>query len=224
MNAPDTYLQYIVDSLIQKLDIKKHTQLMERLNAQVWRFENPLSDRHAHSLANILEKTDLEEALLGLIPWRKGPYNIQGIELDAEWDCTKKWDRLAPLLPNMMGKRVLDVGSGNGYFSLKCAEQNPEWVLAIDPSALFFLQFQAAKTAFPDAPVQFVPLGWQDLDLFESEADVVLCFKALPVSAAVSCSYVIFCFSVSLFLLKASRVSVQSFFPPHKSYIISEKV
>ncbi|MCH2110955.1 MAG: DUF1698 domain-containing protein, partial [Polyangiaceae bacterium] len=78
-----------------------------------------------------------------LSPWKKGPFdwrvNSSSAEaalsslptlheateldttpaLDAEWRCDKKWDRLVSMASSLRGKRILDVGSGNGYYLLR---------------------------------------------------------------------------------------------------------
>jgi len=43
-------------------------------------------------------------------PWRKGPYNFFGIEIDTEWRSDWKWERLLPHIQPLAGRRVLDVG------------------------------------------------------------------------------------------------------------------
>ena len=68
---------------------------------------NPLSDT---------DQTQLEHALRGLIPWRKGPFRLFGTHIDSEWRCDLKWARVAPHLSDLNGRCVLDVGSGNGYY------------------------------------------------------------------------------------------------------------
>ena len=55
----------------------------------------------------------LKNALQGLIPWRKGPFELFGVQVDTEWRSDWKWQRVAPYL-DLAGKRVLDVGCGNG--------------------------------------------------------------------------------------------------------------
>ena len=40
------------------------------------------------------QKADLKEKLMALSPWRKGPFNISGIDLDAEWRSDFKWNRV----------------------------------------------------------------------------------------------------------------------------------
>ncbi|MBU2323874.1 MAG: DUF1698 domain-containing protein, partial [Gammaproteobacteria bacterium] len=60
-------------------------------------------------------RSALDSALRGLIPWRKGPFNLFGVHIDTEWRSDWKWQRVAPHL-DLAGKRVLDVGCGNGYY------------------------------------------------------------------------------------------------------------
>ena len=43
---------------------------------------------------NPLQKEILESALLSLSPWRKGPFNLFGLEVDSEWRCENKWKRI----------------------------------------------------------------------------------------------------------------------------------
>ncbi|NDY94766.1 DUF1698 domain-containing protein [Wenzhouxiangella sp. C33] len=57
----------------------------------------------------------LTKTLKTLIPWRKGPLNLGGVVMDTEWRSDWKWNRIAPHL-ELEGKRVLDIGAGNGYF------------------------------------------------------------------------------------------------------------
>ena len=57
----------------------------------------------------------LHSALMGLHPWRKGPFELCGLHVDTEWRSVWKWDRLAGAIAPLQGRRVLDVGCGNGY-------------------------------------------------------------------------------------------------------------
>src|SRR5690606_20268551 len=61
------------------------------------------------------EHGQLRQALLGLAPWRKGPFHLFGLHLDTEWRSDWKWQRVSPHL-DLSGRRVLDVGCGNGYY------------------------------------------------------------------------------------------------------------
>jgi len=51
----------------------------------------------------------LENALRGLMPWRKGPFKFGPITLDTEWRSDLKWDRLHSKI-DLTKHRILDVG------------------------------------------------------------------------------------------------------------------
>lgn len=84
----------------------------------------------------------LLDALRGLMPWRKGPFELFGIHIDAEWRSDRKWRRVQPHV-DLAGKRVLDVGCGNGYFGWRMLAAGARSVVGIDPSLLFVLQHAA---------------------------------------------------------------------------------
>ena len=107
-----------------------------------------------------------ESLLRALIPWRKGPYRLAGITIDTEWRSNWKWQRVAPHLSPLTGRRVLDVGGGNGYHAWRMAGQGAGFVLVIDPSPRFYWQFQAVRHFVGDADdgrVHFLPVGIEDV-------------------------------------------------------------
>ena len=48
----------------------------------------------------------IRRTLEAFIPWRKGPFSVFGVEVDAEWRSERKWARLLPELPDLTGKTV----------------------------------------------------------------------------------------------------------------------
>jgi len=84
-----------------------------------------------------------------LMPWRKGPFQIghesSGIQIDTEWHSDWKWERVAPHLSALKGRRVLDVGGGSGYHGWRMAGAGAEKVIIVDPSCLFYHQFMAIR-------------------------------------------------------------------------------
>ena len=88
----------------------------------------------------------LLEALHKLIPWRKGPFMINDVVLKSEWDGDMKWQRISKHIKPLKNKRVLDVGAGNGYFTLRIAMEGAKLVLGIEPFLLFNYQFRAIKS------------------------------------------------------------------------------
>jgi tRNA (mo5U34)-methyltransferase len=98
-----------------------------------------------------------------LHPWRKGPYEVFGIHIDTEWRSDWKWERLKDHIQPLAGRRVLDVGCGNGYHCWRMYAAGAEQVIGIDPIPLFIMQFQALKHFIGSAPVYVLPLGIDDV-------------------------------------------------------------
>lgn len=88
----------------------------------------------------------LEQHLREFMPWRKGAFKIGDLMLDAEWCSNLKWMRVLPHIESLAGKKVLDVGAGNGYFSLQMALAGAKFVLGVEPFLLFNYQFLAIKS------------------------------------------------------------------------------
>jgi tRNA (mo5U34)-methyltransferase len=107
--------------------------------------------------------TALEEALRALHPWRKGPFQLFDLHIDTEWRSDWKWDRLAPFLDPLAGRRVLDVGCGNGYHCWRMRGAGAAEIIGIDPTPLFVAQFQAIQRYVRDPQVCVLPVGVEGL-------------------------------------------------------------
>ena len=97
---------------------------------------------------------DLPAQLMALHPWRKGPWSVGGVEIDTEWRSDWKWQRLAPHI-DLTGHRVLDIGSGNGYFGWQMLDVGARCVVGVDPTLLFCMQ-HLAITQLQGAAANFV--------------------------------------------------------------------
>ena len=86
----------------------------------------------------------LREGLLQLHPWRKGPFDLFGLEIDSEWRSDLKWERVAPHV-ELAGKTVLDVGCGNGYYGYRMLAAGAARVIGLDPMVLFVMQAAALR-------------------------------------------------------------------------------
>ena len=115
---------------------------------------------------------EIEAGLLGLSPWRKGPFRLGGILIDSEWRSWMKWERVAPHLASLRGRLILDVGCGNGYYLFRMAGSGAEAVIGIDPSLLFLAQFTAVQRFVGQKNVFMLPIGFEempaDLEVFDT--------------------------------------------------------
>lgn len=104
----------------------------------------------------------LKDALLTLSPWRKGPFEIGGLTIDAEWQSNLKWERLAAAI-ELGEKNVLDVGCGNGYYALRMRDAGARSVTGIDPTILYVMQFLAVNYFAQAESVFVLPLRLHEL-------------------------------------------------------------
>jgi tRNA (mo5U34)-methyltransferase len=108
------------------------------------------------------DRQRLAELLMELHPWRKGPLCLGGVEIDTEWRSDWKWERLRPHV-ELRGARVLDIGSGNGYFGLRMLGQGAKLVVGVDPTLIFVMQWLACRHFSGPVPNYVLPLGVEEL-------------------------------------------------------------
>jgi tRNA (mo5U34)-methyltransferase len=97
------------------------------------------------------------------MPWRKGPFRFFDIDIDAEWRCDLKWDRIANHLSDLRGRHVLDVGSGNGYYGWRMKAAGAATVAGIDPSWLSVVQHLAVNRYIQDPSHTVLPFTLESL-------------------------------------------------------------
>ena len=106
----------------------------------------------------------LKECLGSLRPWRKGPWNYFGVELDTEWRSNLKWDRLKNAISPLQDRLVLDIGSGNGYYAYRMAGERTKLALGIDPYLLYVVQSLFAHRYLPESvPSWVIPFSIEQL-------------------------------------------------------------
>ena len=114
-------------------------------------------------LPGAADETERRDLLRQLAPWRKGPFDVGGVHIDAEWRSDMKWDRLRPAITPLEGRSVLDVGCGNGYYALRMHEAGARAVLGIDPTLLYVLQYLAVTFERHSLPIAVLPLRLHEL-------------------------------------------------------------
>ena len=116
------------------------------------------------SLMDKGRRQQLQATLMDLHPWRKGPYQLFGLDLDTEWRSDWKWDRVLPHIQPLQDRLVLDVGCGNGYHCWRMLGAGAKRVIGIDPSPKSVFQFHAIKHFAGDQhAVDVLPLGIEQM-------------------------------------------------------------
>jgi tRNA (mo5U34)-methyltransferase len=130
-------------------------------------------DLSAEDLARV------EKTLTGLKPWRKGPFDVFGIHIDSEWNSALKWRRVTPHMAPLAGRRILDVGSSNGYYLFRMAAHRPRLVLGIEPYAVYYYQFLALQYFSRIPCIHCLPLRLEDLPEITRWFDTLFCMGIL---------------------------------------------
>lgn len=121
----------------------------------------------------------LKEKLEQLCPWRKGPFNIFGVRVDSEWQSWMKWDRLSPHISSLTGRRILDIGSSNGYYMFRMAAQHPLMVLGVEPQSSFYFQYLTLQKFLRQENVFCLPIPHDRLPKMGRYFDTVFCMGIL---------------------------------------------
>lgn len=106
----------------------------------------------------------IDTLLRNLMPWRKGPFSLYGVDIDTEWRSDWKWERVLPHLSDLSGRTILDVGCGSGYHLWRMIGAGAHVAVGIDPTQLFLCQFEAvSKLLGGDQRAHLLPLGIEQL-------------------------------------------------------------
>jgi tRNA (mo5U34)-methyltransferase len=113
------------------------------------------------------------QTLQSFMPWRKGPFEVFGIEVDAEWRSERKWNRLLPVLPDLAGKIVADIGCSNGYYMFRMLPHQPRLVVGFEPTLQHYYCFQTLNHLAGIENLFVEPLGVEHIALYNDCFDVV---------------------------------------------------
>ena len=128
---------------------------IDLLNSVTAESEQPIS---------IGDQQRITQLLKNMMPWRKGPFHLYGINIDTEWRSDWKWERLIPHINNLSGQTVLDVGCNSGYHLWRMVGAGAKLAVGIDPMALYLCQFEAIRKLLGnDQRAHLLPLGIEEL-------------------------------------------------------------
>lgn len=110
------------------------------------------------------QRDGIEKLLRNLMPWRKGPFSLYGVNIDTEWRSDWKWTRVLPHISPLAGRTILDVGCGSGYHLWRMVGAGASLAVGIDPMQLFLCQFEAVRKLLgSDQRAHLLPLGIEQL-------------------------------------------------------------
>ena len=118
-------------------------------------------------------KGQIEELLLQLMPWRKGPFRINDTYIDSEWDSGKKWERFQQLNIDLKDKSILDVGSGNGYYAFRMLGMGADKILCLEPNLIHVSQFSAINHFIDSGNIRMVPERLEHTGIANTNFDLI---------------------------------------------------
>jgi tRNA (mo5U34)-methyltransferase len=112
-----------------------------------------------------------------MLPWRKGPFQINDLFIDSEWQSQIKYNLLAPHF-DLKEKIVGDIGCNNGYYLFRMLTHQPKKLVGFDPSAIYYSQFQFIDH-FIRSGITYELLGVEHVEFYEHKFDVLFCLGVL---------------------------------------------
>lgn len=112
-------------------------------------------------------------------PWKKGPFELFGITIDAEWRSDWKWERILPHISSLKNRKVADIGCHNGYFMFRMVAQQPELVIGFEPFAKHFWNFQLIQNIVQQKMLMFELLGVEHIHYYSQFFDTIFCLGIL---------------------------------------------
>jgi len=138
-----------------------------------------LADRVEIQISNLSadDAIQIKETALLMKPWRKGPFVINTLFIDAEWQSYIKYNLLEPHF-NLKDKIVGDIGCNNGYYLFRMLSQQPKKLIGFDPSAIYYSQFQFINH-FIKSDITYELLGVEHVAFYEHKFDTLFCLGVL---------------------------------------------
>ncbi len=141
--------------------------------------EVKLGDRVEVQIPNLSteDAQQIKETALLMKPWRKGPFQINDLFIDSEWQSQIKYNLLEPHF-DLKDKIVGDIGCNNGYYLFRMLSQKPKKLIGFDPSAIYYSQFQFINH-FIKSDIVYELLGVEHVEFYEDKFDTLFCLGVL---------------------------------------------
>jgi 2-polyprenyl-3-methyl-5-hydroxy-6-metoxy-1,4-benzoquinol methylase len=109
------------------------------------------------------EVVELDRRVAELEPWLQGPFMLaNNYVIPGTWRNDQRWASMSGLVPDLAGKRVLDVGSNAGYDPFMFKQLGAAEVLAAEPFE-FIDQARFLESHYKTG-IAFEQMGWEQLD------------------------------------------------------------
>jgi len=149
------------------------------LNASFTDFTSPAVKIGGADEIDDNQRKKLRESLLSMWPWRKGPFEIFGIDIDSEWRSDLKWERVIGQLKPLRKRHILDIGSSNGYYMFRMLQHEPAVVMGIEPYTNFYYQFMMLNSLAGIKNIFTLPLKFEDTVSLSKKFNTIFCMGIL---------------------------------------------
>jgi tRNA (mo5U34)-methyltransferase len=119
------------------------------------------------------DRKKVYDCMRSFMPWRKGPFQVFGIDIDAEWRSERKWKRVQRVLPDLTDKIIADIGCNNGYYMFRMAHHKPKLVFGFEPYLQHHFTFKTLNSFAGLDNLFSELLGVEHISLFKQCFDVV---------------------------------------------------
>ncbi|SMF76327.1 tRNA 5-methoxyuridine(34)/uridine 5-oxyacetic acid(34) synthase CmoB [Pseudobacteriovorax antillogorgiicola] len=157
---------------------RKALEQAPAIDPNSWTFDEATVGFHLDS-QRMIPQEQLEESLKAFIPWKKGPFNLFGTQIDSEWRSDLKWQRLQPAIGSLEDHVVADIGCHNGYFMFRMVPERPKAVIGFEPVAKHWFNFQLLNRYAQQSHLYFELFGVEHMDLFPKSFDTIFCLGIL---------------------------------------------
>lgn len=155
------------------LRYRRPFEILQQYRARLVECDNDTVRIGCSSEVSAEEQSRIRDQLRCFMPWRKGPFSIFGVDIDAEWRSERKWHRLESHLPDLNGKVIADVGCSNGYYMFRMISGQPEFVLGFEPSVQHYYCFKALNSMAGFDNLDINLLGVEHIGLFKNTFDII---------------------------------------------------
>jgi len=138
-----------------------------------------LVDTVSIEIENLSEEDalEIEKTARLMMPWRKGPFVLNELFIDSEWQSQIKYNLLEPHF-NLKDKIVGDIGCNNGYYLFRMLSHQPKKLIGFDPSAIYYSQFMFINH-YIQSDIKYELLGVEHVEFYEHKFDVLFCLGVL---------------------------------------------